>query len=43
MFKTGIVSVTFRKKSIDEIDMPSVKRFMEEFVPSFSLTLDELN
>ncbi|MBP3371899.1 MAG: 5'-deoxynucleotidase [Clostridia bacterium] len=31
------------KKSIDEIDIPAVKRFMEEFVPSFSLTLDELN
>lgn len=31
------------KKSIDNMDIPAVHRFMEEFIPSFSLTLDELN
>ncbi len=29
--------------SIDKLDMPEVKYFMETFVPSFELTLDELN
>lgn len=28
---------------IEKIDLPEVKDFMREFVPSFSLTLDELN
>lgn len=31
------------EKAIDEIDMPEVQYFMETFVPSFKLTLDELN
>lgn len=31
------------KTQIDEIDMPEVAYFMENFAPSFSLTLDELN
>ena len=31
------------KKSIDEIKIDAVQEFMEQFVPSFSLTLDELN
>ena len=31
------------KKAIDTIDMPEVKYFMDTFVPSFELTLDELN
>ncbi len=31
------------KKEIDKIDLPEVKYFMEKFIPSFSLTLDELN
>lgn len=31
------------KASIDQIDLEAVRRFMREFVPSFSLTLDELN
>jgi 5'-deoxynucleotidase len=31
------------KKSIDAIELEAVRRFMREFVPSFSLTLDELN
>jgi len=30
-------------KTIWESDLPEVKYFMEHFVPSFSLTLDELN
>ena len=30
-------------KSIHELDMPEVKYFMDNFAPSFSLTLDELN
>lgn len=30
-------------QTIAETDMPEVKYFMENFVPSFSLTLDELN
>ncbi len=38
-FKKASVSVL---KSITEIDMPEVKYFMENFLPSFSLTLDEL-
>lgn len=29
-------------KSIQEINMPEVQYFMENFIPSFSLTLDEL-
>ena len=29
--------------SIQEIDLPEVQDFMREFVPSFALTLDELN
>ena len=31
------------KRLIDEIDSDAVRRFMRDFVPSFSLTLDELN
>ena len=31
------------KEAIDAIDIPEVKYFMETFVPSFELTLDELN
>lgn len=30
-------------KAIGEIDLPEVKCFMEEFLPSYSLTLDEMN
>lgn len=30
-------------KAVNEIDMPEVKYFMEEFLPSYSLTLDEMN
>lgn len=30
-------------KSINEIDMPEVKCFMEDFLPSYNLTLDEMN
>jgi 5'-deoxynucleotidase len=31
------------KKAIDAIDLPEVQYFMKHFVPSFVLTLDELN
>jgi len=31
------------KRQIDQMDAPEIKYFMEIFVPSFSLTLDELN
>jgi len=31
------------KAQIDQMDYPEVKYFMEQFAPSFSLTLDELN
>jgi Predicted hydrolases of HD superfamily len=31
------------KESIDKIDLPEVRIFMEEFIPSFGLTLDQLN
>jgi len=31
------------KREIDRLDLPEVSYFMEVFVPSFSLTLDELN
>ena len=31
------------KKAIDAMELPEVKYFMETFVPSFELTLDELN
>ena len=31
------------KKALDASDIPEVKYFMETFVPSFELTLDELN
>ena len=31
------------KETIDNIDLPEVRIFMEEFVPSFGLTLDQLN
>lgn len=30
-------------KSLNEIDIPEVKCFMEEFLPSYNLTLDEMN
>jgi len=30
-------------EAIESFDLPEVKMFMEKFVPSFSLTLDELN
>lgn len=30
-------------QSINQIDLPEVQDFMKEFVPSFTLTLDELN
>ena len=30
------------KKTVDAIDLPEVGYFMETFVPSFKLTLDEL-
>jgi len=30
-------------RSIQQIDLPEVRDFMAEFVPSFALTLDELN
>ena len=38
----GKAKVTL-KKAIDKLDMKEVKYFMKEFVPSFELTLDELN
>jgi 5'-deoxynucleotidase len=31
------------KETIDKIDLPEVKIFMDEFIPPFGLTLDELN
>ena len=31
------------KRAIDKIDLPEVALFMKRFVPSFVLTLDELN
>lgn len=31
------------RESIEAIDLPEVQDFMREFVPSFALTLDELN
>ena len=31
------------KETIDNIELPEVKIFMEEFIPSFGMTLDELN
>ena len=31
------------KADLDQFDLPEVAYFMENFVPSFSLTLDELN
>ena len=31
------------KTDLDKLDLPEVAYFMENFVPSFSLTLDELN
>ncbi len=31
------------KKTIDRIDLPEVQDFMAEFVPGFSLTLDEIS
>ena len=30
-------------RAIEQIDLPEVRDFMAEFVPSFALTLDELN
>ena len=30
-------------KGLEELDMPEVKCFMEDFLPSYSLTLDEMN
>ena len=31
------------RRSIDAIDLPEVKDFLTEFLPAFSMTLDELN
>lgn len=31
------------KKSIDQIDLPEVQDFMSEFIPGFTLTLDEIS
>ena len=31
------------KETIDKIDLPEVRIFMDEFIPPFGLTLDELN
>ena len=31
------------RETIDKIDLPEVKIFMDEFIPPFGLTLDELN
>lgn len=39
-FDSAIATI---KSSIDNIDLPEVKVFMEEFIPSFGLTLDQLN
>ena len=36
-------AMTTLKETIDKIELPEVKIFMEEFIPSFGLTLDELN
>lgn len=45
--KAGNQEFTKAKRAIedqiDNIDLPEVKYFMEIFIPSFSLTLDELN
>ena len=32
-----------KPKGLEEIDMPEVKCFMDEFLGSYSLTLDEMN
>jgi len=39
-FDSAIATI---KESIDIIDLPEVKVFMEQFIPSFGLTLDQLN
>lgn len=39
-FDSAIATI---KESIDIIDLPEVKVFMDEFIPSFGLTLDQLN
>ena len=31
------------RKSLQQIDLPEVQDFIAEFVPSFAMTLDELN
>ena len=31
------------KKSIDEMKMPEIAFFIEKFLPSYSITLDEIN
>ncbi|MCQ2516108.1 MAG: 5'-deoxynucleotidase [Saccharofermentans sp.] len=36
-------AITTIKDSIDIIDLPEVKVFMNDFIPSFGLTLDQLN
>ena len=33
---------TVRKK-VEDLDLPEADYFVEKFIPSFSLTLDELN
>lgn len=38
-----VLAMTTTKSTIDNIDLPEVKIFMDEFVPPFGLTLDELN
>ena len=30
------------RRSLEEMDMPEVKIFMEEFLPAYDMTLDEL-
>ena len=36
-------AVTAIKADLDKIDLPEVAYFLNNFVPSFNLTLDELN
>ena len=39
----GLICLAMSNAMIDKLDLPEVDYFMGKYVPSFSLTLDELN
>ena len=38
-----ILRLRLSTKTIDKIDLPEVREFMEMFIPAFGMTLDQLS